>query len=87
MSLSAFFNQNKMLCPKCVESGEKSSVYYRSGSTTLVAFSPFYDEDGEYHNHDTNKRVSNYGCSQGHWFSITNPNNCPNPKCDWKLDV
>lgn len=87
MSLNAFFNQHKVICPKCEAAGEKSTVRYRGGSTTLMACSPFYDEDGEYHSHDTNTVTTGYECSGGHWWSVKTRGSCPNPKCDWKQDV
>ena len=57
-----------MKCPICVESGLKSEVYPTGETVTLMSFQPWYDEDGDYHSHDGNRRRSNYSCSKGHYW-------------------
>ena len=70
-----------MKCPKCVEEGTKSKVMYHGSSTTLMSNSPYYDEEGVYHNHDYNTIRSIYSCSNGHNFETSGKPKCPN--CDF----
>ena len=37
-----------MKCPECIEEGEKSRVFSKGRSTTLMGFLSYYDEDGDY---------------------------------------
>lgn len=70
-------------CPECVESDQRSKVYSRGVFSTATGWSPFYDEDGAYHQHNPNKTTAVYSCSNGHEFSRVAPHPCPNPKCDF----
>lgn len=73
-----------MKCPECVKEGKKSKVYdSMMFNSTCLHCPPFYDEDGEYHNHDLNIHSKGYSCSNGHQWSVALENKCPNPKCDW----
>lgn len=72
-----------MKCPKCVKAGKKSIVYEGGTVSTLMYSPPFYDEDGEYHAHDNNSHTTSYSCSNGHQWTETPTNKCPNPKCDF----
>ena len=61
-----------MLCPECQKQGLKSKVYPGVGSRTLQWCPPFYDEEGNYHNHDSNTTSTEYSCSRGHaWVERT----------------
>ena len=51
-----------------------------------MGFTPFYDEEGEYHRHDPNTRSFEYECSNGHIFKIRKPVECPNESCDYGKD-
>ena len=69
-----------MICPTCEKEGEKSKVYSQGGSSTLLGYSPFYDEEGRYHNHDPNRTTAYYECSRGHRWSAIIDNSC---WCGW----
>jgi len=61
-----------MRCPKCINEGLKSTV--RSVPITCMTMEikydhSYWDEAGEYHNHNHYK--SDYNCSNGHDFIIT----------------
>jgi len=65
-------------CPKCVEQGKRSKLYGGDGGTrTLMSFTVYHDEDGQYHSHDPNRLTSGYQCSEGHRFSVTYSSACP----------
>lgn len=72
---------NIMICEMCKEAGDKSTVTPGGSSTTLMYCSPYYDEDGNYHHHDSNKTKTFYKCSKGHSWSETRGNSC---WCGWK---
>ena len=55
-----------MFCPGCKEQGLKSKIYVGASTTTLLGFTPFYDEEGNYHCHDPNTITTSYSCSNGH---------------------
>jgi hypothetical protein len=71
-----------MKCEECVEAGEKSRVTGGGGSRTLMGHSPYYDEDGIYHNHDPNTMTSSYSCSNGHRWVTKGKGRCPADGCD-----
>lgn len=75
-----------MICQKCKEQGLKSHVYGGIGSITCVHYTPFYDEDGQYHSHDGNTRTSSFRCSNGHEWTEYSTGFCPAPDCDWNKD-
>lgn len=72
-----------MKCPECVNQGQRSKVYDQGGSSTAMGWSPFYDEDGDYHSHNPNTHVNAYRCSNGHTFTTTTKPPCPNESCDY----
>lgn len=80
--------QNKdkevIICPECEKKGLESKVYPGTLITTLMGFSGFYDEKGEYHSHNPNTVTRSYSCSNKHRFSKKIPNSC---SCGWKQDV
>ena len=43
-----------MICPICKFKKIKSIVKPHGGSSTAMYCSPYYDENGNYHNHDLN---------------------------------
>lgn len=68
-----------MRCPECVASAKTSLVYPQGSSCTLMAFSPYYDEEGKYHSHDGNRITDRYRCSEGHaWVAVRR---APCPTC------
>ena len=72
-----------MKCPRCQDLKMKSTIFHMGSSSTLMASYPYWDEEGEHHNHDMNWTTSSYRCSRGHEWSEKYQNPCPNPDCDW----
>ena len=70
-----------MFCPECEKQGLKSKVYIKDTSGTLVYHAPFFDEDGRYHNHDSNIYTIDYRCSNRHVFSVETRGTC---WCGWR---
>lgn len=70
-----------MKCPFCEEEGKTSKVYVGIGSSTLMAHSPYYDENGQFHMHDPNTHTGNYTCSNGHAWSDSEIRGCSS--CDY----
>jgi hypothetical protein len=67
-----------MICPECSVEGRKSKVYPGLSTVTLMASAPYYDEDGEYHDHDPNITTTRFACSNGHdWQEKKGPAECP----------
>jgi hypothetical protein len=59
-----------MLCPECKTDGQKSCVYSRGGSTTLMGGgATWWDETGIEHYGDPNKTTTVYACSRGHLWN------------------
>ena len=73
-----------MKCPDCVDLDQKSKVYPKGGSTTLMGWDPYYDEDGSYHSHDPNHHTQSFSCSYGHKWSVSGLKKCLN--CDYGGD-
>lgn len=69
-----------MICPECQKEGKKSMVYPGVSSTTLMYCAPFYDEKGEFHNHDSNITTTPYSCSNGHEWTEKSSGSC---WCGW----
>lgn len=65
-----------MICPKCKELNQKSTIYIGGSYCTSMYCPPYFDEDGKYHNHDLNSSVSNYTCSNGHRLKVQHGNKC-----------
>lgn len=59
-----------MKCPECEANGQKSQVYERSRTMTLVAITPSYDEEGRAHIHEANTTTTDFECSNGHRFTL-----------------
>lgn len=73
-----------VVCERCQKEGKTSRVYHRGGETTLVAFIPYYDEQGKYHHHDSNSVTSEYSCSNGHcWTEERRGSPCPTCGTEW----
>lgn len=69
-----------MKCPECVKEDEKSTIQVGGMITTSMAWTPFYDEDGELHSHDPNTSSTSYSCSRGHKWSESYQHKC---QCGW----
>ena len=67
------FVENLVKCPVCFKEDKKSQVFPGSISRTAMYCQPFYDEDGRFHQHDSNLTTSEMSCSNGHkWTDKTN---------------
>lgn len=71
---------NAIICTECQREGKTSHVYPRGGYVTLLYCQPFYDENGRYHNHDSNMTTSAYECSNGHSWQTKRGGSC---WCGW----
>ena len=61
-----------MKCAECVTLGQRSTVTVGATTTTAMAVSAYYDEDGHYHYNDPNITTTEYHCSRGHrWHEQT----------------
>jgi len=69
-----------VICPTCREEGKKSYVYSVGATTTLMYCQPYYDEDGQYHHHDSNTTTYSYRCSNGHEWREKTSGSC---WCGW----
>lgn len=69
-----------MKCPQCVKEGKKSKVYPGVSMTTAMWCPPFYDEEGNYHHHDSNVTTTEYSCSNGHKWTEKTSGSC---WCGW----
>jgi hypothetical protein len=69
-----------MKCPECVKEGKRSQVMPSGSSSTLMYCQPFYDEDGNYHNHDCNVTTTLYRCTEGHEWTEDTTGSC---WCGW----
>lgn len=70
-----------MICATCKADGKKSRVYIGWSRSTLMHFTPYYDENGAYHYHDRNTTTTDYSCSEGHQWSEGAKPKCAS--CDW----
>lgn len=70
-----------MICFECKLLGQDSVTYSSSGSTTLAWSSPFWDEKGLPHFHDSNWTTYDVSCSRGHRFRCSTRKKCPS--CDF----
>ena len=73
-----------MKCPVCSEKNMKSSIYVGMSTSTLMYCTPYYDEDGNYHSHDSNTHSTSYSCTKGHQWSESSTGTCPS--CDFGKD-
>lgn len=55
-----------MKCPECVSEDKRSTIQIGTSVSTAMHRTPYFDEDGEYHNHDPNYTTTEYSCSNGH---------------------
>ena len=58
----------KNFCPDCLNLGLRSKFIKKSAKIegSKYPHEKFYDENGREHYHDSNIRIGNYHCSQGH---------------------
>lgn len=72
-----------MKCPTCVLEGRRSKLHCYGGvsRTLLGGESPWFDEDGQYHEHDPNIERRTLQCSNGHRWLHTRFPACAS--CGW----
>jgi len=70
-----------MICPVCKEQGLQSTVQTNGIISTLMGYVSYYDEEGRFHNHDDNSRMTEGRCRNGHTFAYRYENSC---WCGWK---
>ena len=73
-----------MKCPVCLEKDLQSKVFPQGMACTLLYCAPYYDEDGKYHNHDSNTSTYSYSCSHGHRWTVSSTGKCSS--CDFGSD-
>jgi hypothetical protein len=71
---------NRKLCPECKHQRLKSLVFPKKRPRTSDSCQPFYDEIGNYHDHDINITTTEYECSNGHKWIEESTNRC---WCGW----
>jgi hypothetical protein len=69
-----------MICPKCKELNQKSTVSVGMSYTHTVYINQFYDEEGNWHGHHPSTST-NMRCSKGHDIAVTSNNKCDH--CDF----
>lgn len=69
-------------CPVCVQQGRKSCVYQGGSTCTLMGWTPYYDEDGVWHNENPNVTTTHWSCSNGHtWITRDGRGHVGEPDC------
>ena len=65
-------------CAECDAKGDRYKVYEDQFMTsTAMAGSSWWDEDGKHHSHDPNWHSRGYSCSNGHRWSESWQSECP----------
>lgn len=72
-----------MICPKCKEEGRKSTITSCGCTSTLMGWSPYYDEEGNYHSHDPNGLREQAYCSNKHKLDIRRLRPCRVETCTY----
>ncbi len=77
-----------MKCQRCVQEGLTSKVYSpNGGSMTHMRTSKYYDEEGLYHNHNSNRITKTYYCDKQHRWEQTLRIECPVKECNWNIRI
>ena len=74
----------KIICPICQENNQTSKVTELTSSSTAMYSQPFYDEEGNYHNHNRNTTTTVFKCSNGHTFVRKGHAGCKVKDCTFK---
>lgn len=69
-----------MICETCKAEGRTSRVFERGSSTTLIYSVPWFDENGQRHDHNPNATTTGYDCSNGHRWAVKSTPSC---WCGW----
>lgn len=74
-----------MKCPECEATGQKSKLYMPTAyiSTAMGGSQSFYDEEGNRHHHEVNRRGGIGRCSNGHQLNVDLSTQCQAPGCDY----
>ena len=64
-----------MICPKCKELNQKSTINKGLSSVNAIYYQSYYDEDGNSHDHHPQLTMK-MSCSMGHDISIHVNNRC-----------
>lgn len=72
-----------MICPECLKENKESRVYPGVSYSTCMYYFPYYDEKGNFHNHDSNITTTDYSCSNDHKFQTKRSGSC---WCGWRKD-
>lgn len=72
-----------VLCAACQKDNKKSIVHSGISMSTMISCPSFFDEEGRQHKHDTNKRTTDYHCSEGHRWGADSYMPC---WCGWKYN-
>lgn len=75
-----------MICERCQQEGKRSTVQGGAGITTLMGYSAYWDQDGDYHCHNPNITTTSYHCSNGHHWTVKSNSECPNSECNYGKD-
>jgi hypothetical protein len=69
-----------VICKKCKDSGQLSTIRSLGTSQTLMTKDHFFDEQGDEHSHNPNIVTTLFRCSNGHRFQERSSWQCP---CGW----
>jgi hypothetical protein len=75
-----------VICEFCQAESQLSQVFPGGQTVTLMGYQPYYDESGNFHDHDPNWRTSYFRCSRGHEWTTCTRASCPTLWCDWNKD-
>ena len=75
-----------MRCFYCQQEGKKSTLNPGPQSTTCMSCPSYFDEEGVWHNHDSNQLTTCYTCSNGHAYKEVTYRVCPAKGCDFNKD-
>lgn len=65
-------------CEECEKEGKKPErIYPGSTSVTDMGYAPYWDNEGNYHEHDPNVRVTGFSCSNEHRWTQNTDKPCP----------
>lgn len=69
--------KDRVICPKCWENNQTSTVRLGGGRITQRGIESYYDEEGLYHSHDGNVGRGEWSCSNKHKGKYFKYNKCP----------
>ena len=75
-----------MKCFYCELEDKKSTLHPGPQTTTCMSCPSYFDEEGVWHSHDSNKFTTCYTCSNGHAYKEVTYRVCPAKGCDFNGD-